>query len=115
MSNDTQKHRKPAWISRDSRAAAFGVAVLSSASASAQQDVQWQHMNKSLFDLVSEGYELKALVSNEAASRMLDRPIYIIYYLQKIASLVRCFEYLPENAQPWATEHGQCQMLIPPK
>ena len=94
---------------------AFGLAVLSSASGSAQQDVQWQHINKSLFDLISDGYELKALVSNEAASRMLDRPIYIVYYLQKPTSLVRCFEFLPENARAWATEPGQCQMLIAPK
>jgi hypothetical protein len=59
----------------------LGLGVLSGAPATAQQDVQWQLMNSTLFSLVSEGYELKALVSNEAASRMLDRPIYIIYYL----------------------------------
>jgi hypothetical protein len=94
---------------------AFGLAVLSSASASAQQDVQWQLINKTFFDLISEGYELKSLVSNEAASRMLDRPIYIIYFLQKQTSLVRCLEYLPENAQAWATEPGRCQVLVAPK
>jgi hypothetical protein len=92
-----------------------GLTVLSSASVSAQQDVQWQYINKTLFELISEGYELKALLSNEAASRMLDRPIHIIYYLQKPTSLVRCFEYLPENAHAWATEPGRCQMLIAPK
>ena len=81
-------------------AAIFGLLLGAAAGADAQQPAsqpaseghphKWQVIDKSLYDVVADGYDLSAVVYDTAATGAQSEAPDVHYFLQKGAELVRC-------------------------
>jgi hypothetical protein len=77
-------------------AAIFGLLLGAPADAGAQQPVseghphKWQVTDKSLYDLIAEGYDMTAVVYDTAGTGTPTETPDVHYFLQKDTNLVRC-------------------------
>jgi len=77
-------------------AAIFGLLLGAAAGAQAQQPAseghpsKWQVIDKSLYDVIADGYDLAAVVYDTAAAGPQTDTPDVHYFLQKSSDLVRC-------------------------
>jgi hypothetical protein len=90
----------------------FCIVVLLAPSAhAAGRLTQWTDTSKTMYDLVSDGYEIKAYTLNFPDSKSGVNFFQQWTLLQKAASVYRCYEFL------WPGQVGQevrCQVLGQP-
>lgn len=83
------------------------------------KNTQWDATQKSLSDLVSEGYEIKSTTNNLPSAVMSSVMIVITHYLQNGKSAARCTEAYRNNL-PAREGTGQpyslfgCSLLVKP-
>ena len=89
-------------------AAIFGLLLGAPAVAGAQQPVseghphKWQVIDKSLYDVIADGYNLAAVVYDTAETGTPTETPDVHYFLQKKTSVVRCdFRKRAETSYYW--------------
>jgi hypothetical protein len=83
--------------------------------AGAQEVQQWGGSMYSMFDLISQGYELKAYFDNSPNPPPAYVHYPVVYFLQKAKELARCTEYKFNVGVTTPLPPPRCSMLVRPQ
>lgn len=82
--------------------------------AHAQEVSQWRVSMYSMFELVSQGYELKAYSDNTPSSPPAFGHSSVVYFLQKDRELIQCVEYKSNPSATFPRPRPSCSTLVKP-